>query len=68
MKNWLTAVAVICTHIAQFPALFPVDTGHKLNVHKTFNVLPVSTGLLQLLAVFMDKKFRGGLEPSHLNR
>ena len=82
MKNWLTAVAVICTHIAHSLALFPVDTGRKLNVHKTFrrrpgrllnvlctfNVRPVSTGLLQLVAVFMDKKFRGGLEPSHMNR
>ena len=24
---------------------FPVDTGRKLNVHKTFNLRPVSTGL-----------------------
>ena len=23
---------------------FPVDTGGKLNVHKTFNLPPVSTG------------------------
>ena len=68
MKNWLTAVAVICTHIAHSLALFPVDTGRKLNVLCTFNVRPVSTGLLQLVAVFMDEKFRGGLEPSHMNR
>ena len=27
---------------AQIPN--PVDTGHKLNVHKTFNLYPVSTG------------------------
>ena len=25
---------------------FPVDTGRKLNVHKTFNLRPVSTGLV----------------------
>ena len=68
MKNWLTAVAVICTHIAHSLVLFPVDTGRKLNVLCTFNVRPVSTGLLQLVAVFMDEKFRGGLEPSHMNR
>ena len=24
---------------------FPVDTGRKLNLHKTFNLCPVSTGL-----------------------
>ena len=27
---------------------FPVDTGRKLNVHKTFNLRPVSTGLIKL--------------------
>ena len=26
----------------------PVDTGHKLNVHKTFSLRPVSTGMVNL--------------------
>ena len=42
MKNWLTAVAVTCTHKVHFPVL-----------------------LLLLVAVLLNKKFRGGLEPSH---
>ena len=25
---------------------FPVDTGRKLNVHKTFNLRPITTGLV----------------------
>ena len=33
---------------------FPVDTGYKLNVHKTFRRRPVSTGLLMLLDILYE--------------
>ena len=33
---------------------FPVDTGRKLNVHKTFNLRPVSTGYLYLNQVLAE--------------
>ena len=33
---------------------FPVDTGRKLNVHKTFNLRPVSTGYLYLNHVLAE--------------
>ena len=32
---------------------FPVDTGRKLNVHKTFNLRPITTGLV--LALFTSR-------------
>ena len=42
----------VCPEQALFPEYiqrktytFPVDTGGKLNVHKTFNLRPVSIGL-----------------------
>ena len=31
--------------IYDVPLAIPVDTGRKLNVHKTFNLRPVSTGM-----------------------
>ena len=33
---------------------FPVETGRKLNVHKTFNLRPVSTGYLYLNQVLAE--------------
>ena len=40
----------------------PVDTGHKLNVHKTFNLRPVSTGMfffpINKMQVFIIKDFQ----------
>ena len=36
-------VSQVCNNLNE--NMFPVDTGPKLNVHKTRNLLPVSTGL-----------------------
>ena len=44
--NWnnIRKSLVICA--TQYAGGVPVDTGRKLNVHKTFNLRPVSTGVL----------------------
>ena len=34
------------THLESENSDSPIDTGRKLNVHKTFNLRPVSTGRL----------------------
>ena len=48
MKNSYSDRVSTSNHLkGQFQSqlLFPVDTGRKLNAHKTFNLRPVSTGV-----------------------
>ena len=41
----------------------PVDTGRKLNVHKTFNVRPASTGVFSMIS--KNNNFFQGNEYHH---
>ena len=44
--HWKFELNLSTYFYVEHPTTFPVDTGRKLNVHKTFNLCPVFTGFL----------------------